>query len=299
MKRQLGRQAYMVGANRFYHIYLLSTMLRDPNEVDQWENTFLQQFADPQYNYEQNYIDLGRILMGLNDSRRESLFALAQKILSVPIKLRKAEEDNDLSMRYVEVDGQNISVASTGARLLITLLGLCIDDRFTTILIDEPELGLSPRVQESLAAILQDETERKTLFPHLERVFVATHSHLFLSKRDIRDNFMITKNETTISSTQISTIAEYHRLQFNLLGNSLESLFLPAAIVVVEGVSDFRYLDRVIQLRFSDRRITVIAGSGDVKRKVHGLREAFGDLSKAPFGAACSSSLIQCISQAS
>jgi hypothetical protein len=48
MKRQLGRTAYMVGVNRFYHIYLLSSMLRDPNELDNWENSFVSQFADPQ-----------------------------------------------------------------------------------------------------------------------------------------------------------------------------------------------------------------------------------------------------------
>src|SRR5215813_3466291 len=70
LKRHLGRGTYMIGTNRFYHIYLLSTGLRDPTELDQWENQFTSQFADPQYNHEQNYIDLGRILMGLNDERR-------------------------------------------------------------------------------------------------------------------------------------------------------------------------------------------------------------------------------------
>jgi hypothetical protein len=235
------------------------------------------------HNYEQNYIDLGRILMGLNDQRRRVMFDLCEELLGTPFTLRKAEEDNDLSMRYVEVDGQNISVASSGARLLITIVGLCMDERFSVLLIDEPELGLSPRVQEALATLFQDPERRAVIFPHLKAIFISTHSHLFLSRDEISDNFIVTKKGNVISADQVTTTSKYHRLQFNLLGNSLESLFLPAAIVVVEGKCDFAYLDRVIQVRFPDKRITVIQGSGDVKRKIHGLREAFGDLAKSPF----------------
>jgi hypothetical protein len=47
-------------------------------------------------------------------------------------------------MRYIDVAGQNLSVGSTGIRLLVTVLGLCMDEVFHTILIDEPELGLGP-----------------------------------------------------------------------------------------------------------------------------------------------------------
>jgi AAA domain, putative AbiEii toxin, Type IV TA system len=282
-KRTIGSSAYMVGSNRFYHIYLLSTMLRDPREIDNWETNFLNQFGDPQFNYEQNFIDLGRIITGLSDAQRKRLFDLCEDILETPFRLRKAEEDNDLSMRYVEVGDQNISVASTGARLLITLLGICMDDRFSALLIDEPELGLSPRVQERLAALFQDPGRRELAFPHLRQIFIATHSHLFLAPRNIEDNFVVTKAGNQISLTQVTTTSEYHRLQFNLLGNSLESLFLPAGIVVVEGKCDVAYIDRIIQLRFPGRRLTVIGSGGNVKQKVHGLREVLGELGKSPF----------------
>ncbi len=49
-------------------------------------------------------------------------------------------------MRYVDMDGQNLSVGSTGTRLLMTILGLCMDPAFESILIDEPELGLGPKI---------------------------------------------------------------------------------------------------------------------------------------------------------
>jgi predicted ATPase len=281
-KSQLGRTAYMIGANRFYHVYHISTALRDPNELDQWNSNFMSQYLSPQYNYEQNFIDLSRIITGLGDTRRNLLFETCAELLETPFALRKVEEDNELSMRYVEVGGQNISVASSGARLLMTLLGICMDERFETILIDEPELGLSPRVQERLSAFFQDPTRRATLFPHLKRIFIATHSHLFLAQT-LTDNYVVSKTDATVTLARIKTTIDLHRLQFNLLGNSFEAMFLPAAIVVVEGQTDFNYLDRVVQLQLPTRRVTVIAAGGDVKRKIHGLREAFGDLQRSPF----------------
>jgi len=54
-------------------------------------------------------------------------------------------------------------------------------------------------------------------------------------------------------------------------------------LLVVEGKTDHAYIDRVTQLRLPERRITVIPGAGDVKKKIYGLREAFGGLQKSPF----------------
>src|SRR5258705_13739083 len=218
LKHQIGRTAYMIGTNRFYHVYHFSSGLRDPNEIDQFENQFNNGFYQEQYNW-----------------------------------------------------------------LLMTILGICIDDRFSTVLIDEPELGLGPKIQQSFASFLEDTTERQKYFPHLNRVFLATHSHLFLNRSDPQSNFIISKKDKDITLTQVSSIGDFHRLQFNLLGNSLETMFFPSAIVVVEDKADSEYIERVLQTRFPGRRITIIGAGGDVKRKVAALREAFGDLSKSPF----------------
>ena len=283
LKQTLGRVAYMVGTNRFYHVYHFTTAVRDPNQVDNLESQFNSNFYQEQYNYEQNYLDLNSIIVGLSNQRRNALFDLCSQLLGNHFELKKVDEDNDLSNRYIDMDGQNLSVGSTGTRLLMTILGICMDDRYSTILIDEPELGLSPRVQQTFAAFLQDTTERNKYFPHINRVFLATHSHLFLARNEITNNFVVAKNGKAISLTQISTLSEFHRLQFNLLGNSLEAMFFPSAIIVVEGKTDHEYLERLLQLRFPGRRVTVIPSGGDVKRKVSGLREAFGDLARSPF----------------
>lgn len=283
LKHTLGRVAYMVGTNRFYHVYHFSSGMRDPNQIDQFENQFNQNFYQEQYNYEQNFLDLNSIIIGLNDRQRDALFDLCGQLIGSKFTLKKVNEDSELSSRYIDMDGQNLSVGSTGTRLLMTILGICMDGRYSSILIDEPELGLGPRVQQALAGFLQDAGERKKYFPHLNRVFIATHSHLFLSREDIASNFVVSKRSNEITLSQVQSISDFHRLQFNLLGNSLESMFFPSAIVVVEGKTDHQYIERVLQLRFPGRRITVIPSGGDVKRKVSGLREAFGELSKSPF----------------
>jgi len=185
LKHTMGKTAYMVGTNRFYHVYHFSTALRDPNELDQFENQFQSNFWSEQYNYEQNYIDLNHIIVGLSDCQRLSLFELCGKLIDSSFALQRVQDDNELSVRYIDVAGQNLSVSSTGTRLLMTILGICMDDRSKTLLIDEPELGLSPRVQSALAAFLQDPAERLKFFPHLKQVTLATHSHLFLHRNDL------------------------------------------------------------------------------------------------------------------
>jgi predicted ATP-dependent endonuclease of OLD family len=272
LKSTLGKTAYFVGSNRFYHVHHFSTGIREANELDQLENNFTSHFNDESHNYEQNVFDLSRIIIGLNDTRRIKLFKLCGELIGNEFSLRKVDEQNDLSPRYIDMDGQNLSVGSTGTRLLITILGLCMDERFTSILIDEPELGLSPRVQTVLAAFLQDQDERKRYFPHLDRVYLATHSHLFLAHSDITSNYIVSKEGKHVSLSRVQDISDFHRLQFNLLGNAFESMFFPSAIVVVEGKTDHAYIDRVTQLHLRGRRVTVIQGSGDVKKKIHGLR---------------------------
>jgi len=284
LKSTMGKTAYMIGTNRFYHVYHFSTALRDPNELDQFEHQFNSNFRNEQYNYEQNYIDLNKIIVGLSDKQRTDLFTLCGRLLGSSISMRKVDADNDLSMRYIDIDGQNLSVASTGTRLLMTMLGICMDDRFKTLLIDEPELGLSPRIQRALSAFLHDATERAKYFPHLKQVVLATHSAHFLRSTDLSSNFIVSKDGAHITLTQVESIGAFHRLQFNLLGNSLEGLFLPSAILYVEGPTDQKYLDRVIGARFQGKNVVVIrsGGDGELKKKLHGLQESLGGLHTSP-----------------
>lgn len=68
-----------------------------------------------------------------------------------------------------------------------------------------------------------------------------------------------------------------------MLGNSLEDLFLPAAIVICEGKTDQPFIERVLQLWHPGRRILVIESQGDVKRAFQNLANSLGDIRKSPF----------------
>lgn len=283
MKNALGRTAYMAGPQRFYHVTELSTQRFNRADYDQWESSFQSQAQQNIFNYEQNFIDLGRIIGGLKDNKRQKLFKLAGDLIGTTFTLQKFDVENELSPRYVDMDGQNLAVASSGTRLLITLLGLCMDDEFQVILIDEPELGLSPRLQAQLSRLLTDKERRAEYFPHLRSVFVATHSHLMLDKKDISNNFTVTRSGVDVVIQQLATPSDLHRLQFNMLGNSLEDLFLPAAIVICEGKTDQPFIERVLHLRHPGRRILVIESQGDVKRAFKNLANSLGDVRKSPF----------------
>ena len=282
LKQTMGKTAYMVGSNRFYHVYHFSTSVKDPNALENFETQFQTQFWNEQFNYEQNYIDLNQIIVNLSDVDRNRLFELCGRLIGAQMALRRLDNDNELSVRYIDVDGKNLSVASTGTRLLLTILGICMDDRFKAVLIDEPELGLSPRVQTALARFLHDPEQRSKMFPHLKQVILATHSHLFLHRANLESNYAVNKHESSIKLSRVTTISEFHRLQFNLLGNALESLFLPAGILVVEGDTDYSYIERLVALKIPGRNIVVIRSAGDPKTKLHTLREMTGDLQRSP-----------------
>jgi hypothetical protein len=196
--------------------------------------------------------------------------------------MKRVVPDNEYSHGYIDIDGQNLSVSSTGTRLLLTILGICMDSRFKSILLDEPELGLSPRVQRALSDYLQDATSRAELFPHIKQIVVATHSQHFLHRRDLSSNFIVSKTDATFTLEQVDSVSDFHRLQFNLLGNSLEGLFLPSAIVIVEGESDLQFLGKALSLRFSGRNVVVIKADGDPKKKFYSLRDTLGDVQRSP-----------------
>ena len=285
LKEKIGVATYLIGVNRFYHVHHLGNAAKIPDELSQLHRQFSQNFSQDDQNHEQNFLNLNRIIQNLNDDERNKLFEMCELLLGCTFQLKKAEESNELSMRYIDIDGQYLSLSSSGTRLLMTILGLCMDKRFETILIDEPELGLSPKIQHVFSNFLQDNTKRSEYFPHLKHVVIATHSHLFLDRTCIENNFSIKKIDNKISIEAIESINDFHSLQFNLLGNSFETMFFPSAIVIVEGKSDCEYIEKILSFKFPDKRISVtsVQGDGNMTNKIHSIKELVGNLDESPF----------------
>jgi len=282
---QYGQGSYLVACNRFSHVDILNTRKVDEYEHRRYYDNFSQQYYMSQQNSEDNELKLEQILTSLKNGQREKLFALCKELLGNTFSLQRTERENDFSPFYVDMDGENLRYGSSGTRLLLTLLGILLDERFTVLLIDEPEIGLSPRIQAVLSRFLYDEERRLTFCPHLRQLFVATHSHLFLDRHVMGNNHVVTKSGSEVTVRPIMTVAEYHQLQFNMLGNEMEAIFMPAAIVIVEGDSDHTFLAKVLQLHIPNRKVAVVraSGEGEVRNKLYFFKEAFGDLAASPY----------------
>lgn len=285
LRTQLGHTAYFLQCNRFSHVDVLNTRQIDEYEYRRYYDTFLQNYYTTNHNQENNDLNLEQLLTNLKESQLDHLFQLVSSLLGQQFSLKRIDDSSRFSPYYIDMDGQNLRLASSGTRLLFALLGLLLDQRFTVVLIDEPEIGLSPRVQTALAAILYHPENRTTFFAHLQQVFIATHSHLFLDRTTYSNNYVVTRSGLDVSVRALSSASGLHRLQFNLLGNDLEALSLPSAIVIVEGESDQIFLARVFELALPDRRISIVraGGDGEILSKVNTLREALGDIATGPY----------------
>jgi hypothetical protein len=276
----VGHDGYLVACNHFSSVDVLNSRQREESEhVDRFRN-FIFNFESSQMNSEDNDLRLDQILTGLKDRQRDKLFDTAQRLIGNRFEMVPTDPDNKFSPFIVTMDGENLRYGSSGTRLLLTLLGTLLDERFSTILLDEPEIGLSPRIQTQLARFLYDPNERVVFCPHIKQLYVATHSHIFLDRTTYSNNFVVTKSGRQISAKQVGSVSDLHHLQFNMLGNELESLFLPSAIVIVEGESDVTFLTKVLGLHLPDPRIAMVCahGEGEVKAKINFFREAFGDV---------------------
>jgi predicted ATPase len=188
----IGQGGYLINCNRFSHVDTLNTRATEEHEHRRYYENFIHSYNTSQQNTENNELQLQQIITSLKNRQRVKLFELAYELLGNKFSLKRIDPENEFSPFYVDMDGENLRYGSTGTRLLLTLLGTFLDERFTTILIDEPEIGLSPRIQARLAKFLYDPIQRKEYFPHLRQIYVATHSHLFLDRLTFSNNFLIT-----------------------------------------------------------------------------------------------------------
>ncbi len=285
-----GDASHFFGCNRFFSLSQLSTSEVSPKYMTQLKANFTNQFFPPNEaermdNSEANHHNLEQILRGLNNSVRNVLFSIFKELIGNEISLKHTTHDNEMTPLYVDVDGESLQFGSTGTRLLLTLLGTCFDTRFQYVFLDEPELGLSPRIQGVIGRFFTDESEREKYMPHLKGIYIATHSHLFLDRRQINNNFIVTKNGKTIGIEQVQSIGQFHQLQFALLGNDLDAIFMPSAIVIVEGKTEQLFLKKLFGMRLPNRKITIVLarGDGELEKKLHTLREAIGDLERSPY----------------
>lgn len=158
-----------------------------------------------------------------------------------------------------------------------------MDDRFTSVVIDEPELGLSPILQRRLADIIIRGHNKAALFPHRPNIALSTHSHIFLDKLTPENNYVVSKFGNIISARRCSGFADLNEILFRLLGNDLNELFLPDAVIFVEGETDKLFLEKVISLHLPGIKIVVQQCGGDIAKRLSYWSEMVGDMQLSPY----------------
>jgi AAA15 family ATPase/GTPase len=276
---------YLISCSRFSHVDLLNTRQFEENVFVGFYDSYIQNFYTAQQNSEENQFKLEQTLTGLRQPQLDALLDLCNELLGNTFSIKRTDESRPFSSYYVDMDGQNLKYSSSGTRLLLTLLDTMLDERVSILLIDEPELGLSPRIQAALTQVIYDDERRKRFCPHLQQIFIATHSHLFLDRKVISNNWVVTKRGKTVSLRQVTSMSDYHELQFNMLGNEFESMFLPSAIVIVEGDCDVTFISKVTKLHIPHRKVAIVraGGDGEVQSKLNVLKETFGDIRTSPY----------------
>ncbi|GGB83150.1 ATP-dependent nuclease [Dyadobacter sediminis] len=144
-------------------------------------------------------------------------------------------------------------------------------------LIDEAELHLHPTAQRKLKNVLH------SLSVETDQVFINTHSSVFVA--DNLSNQSLFKAEKIEGVTEIIPVDEGDKpyVVFELLGGSPSDILMPQNFIIVEGLSEYELLSRVIKRFYSDKpNIQILRANGDIdqaERTINAIEKAFTPIS--------------------
>ena len=162
--------------------------------------------------------------------------------------------DGPQEIKFEEV---NIAVHGSGLRSIFAILAALTDAHIKLLLIDEPEQSLEAGVQKRLRDLFYTVAGEQG-----KQIVVTTHSHLFLNRKDFASNYSVVKVNGQVNVNRVASVAELYDITFQMLGNSVDDLFLPYNYMVVEGASDQILVDRVKALMdIGTTRVKVISAS--------------------------------------
>jgi hypothetical protein len=285
LTQQWGQTASYLGPARYQNFNLLGYFTPNRNRKSERWHEFLNQWNQQQQNIDNSPVNLQQAIAELTDSQRNTLVEIVELLLGTRMEIKETVPGNSMSQKYISCNGHNISYTSSGFRLIATLLTSLLNSDCDTFLIDEPELGVSPEAQGVLADFLFDREHRAKYFPHIRTIVFATHSTVFLDRRNISNNYVVSKQGDEIDLKVVSTLGELNKVHFFLLGNRFETLYLPSAILLVEGKCDHRFIERAASLRFPNSQLSVISANSDSRIK-EVLTIAGGlltDIQKSPY----------------
>lgn len=163
---------------------------------------------------------------------------------------------------------QGVSISEMGSGIsIIFILSLLISfseesKKPLIILIDEPELHLHADLQKKIYNFLKKKEFQSIL---------STHSHLFLDKICINNNYVIEDSDNIKIDCQNMSKIDLADLQFRLLGNSVDDIYIPERIVIVEGDNDKNIIEKclnILNLGHLDVQIVPAGGHNKIPDKI-------------------------------
>lgn len=282
-KMSVDRSKLYIGVNRFYSFHHLPLYQKNDLELDNWFSSMSMQSVQPYTNFEGSFFNFNTAITRLTDSRRATLFEVFEEIFGQRADVQSEAPENVFSNRFVAIDGESLSVTSSGTRLFLGILAALMDERFSVVAIDEPELGLSPVLQAKLAKVIVGKDGAERLLPHNPHIVISTHSHNFLDKINPTNNLVVNRRGNLITAERCSGLRELNEIQFRLLGNDLGSLFLPDAVLLVEGDTDKLYMSRVLELLLPNYRFVIESCGGDIAARLQYWAAMTGDFQVSPY----------------
>ncbi len=285
MTQAIGETASFLGPARYQNFNMLTPYAPGANKRSEKFQQWLRQWKQSTQNLDNSPFNLQQAIAELSNVKRDQLIEIMHALLDSKMEILHTIPENSMSQQYISVNGHNISFTSSGYRLIASLVTSLLNDEYDIFLIDEPELGVSPEAQGIFADFLFDATMRAKYFSHVKTLVVATHSTVFLDRKNINNNYFVSKSGDEIDVNQVASVADINRIHFFLLGNRLESLYMPSAIVIVEGKCDYAYIERVLHTRYPDTRFSIISANSDSRiREVFSITKSlFGDIQKSPY----------------
>jgi AAA domain, putative AbiEii toxin, Type IV TA system len=285
LTQQWGQRATYLGPARYQNFNLLGFYTpRRNRQQEKWQE-FMNLWQQQQQNMDNSPVNLQQAIAELSNSQRATLAEIVKLLLGIDLEVRLTVDDNDMSQKYVSCGGHNISYTSSGFRLITTLVTSLLDTSFDSFLIDEPELGISPEAQATLADFLFDKAHRSKYFPHIKNLVFATHSTVFLDRKRIGNNYSLEKVGDEIRVRQITSQSQFNAVHFFLLGNRFETLYLPSAIILVEGKCDHMFVERVVAKLLPDALISDVPAHSDsrIKEILNTAKGLLADFQRSPY----------------
>ena len=284
LTQEIGLNSSYLGPARYQNFNLLGYFTPNRTRKQQRFNEFLN-FWRQQQNMDNSPVNLQQAIAELSDKQRGSLQEIVKILLGADMEILQTVPNNSMSQKYISAGGHNLSYSSSGFRLITTLITSLLDDEYDTFLIDEPELGISPEAQGILADFLFDRQHRAKYFAHVKTLIFATHSTIFLDRRNISNNYMVEKTGDEITVRQVLSQADLNRIHFFLLGNRFETLYLPSVIILVEGKSDHAFIQKVLTVRFPNQQFSVINANSDSRMKeiLNTAKNLLTDIQRSPY----------------